>query len=85
MTFTGPNVPAGAPPTEMPAPKLAWVTPCTKLVSCPVMVTNRFCWPCWPAFGFGLEIAAPGLIVRAAWLELANAAPVAVVPEMETR
>src|SRR5688572_20219801 len=27
---------SGAPPTEIPGPKLAWVVPCTKLVSCPV-------------------------------------------------
>ena len=37
--------------TVIPAPKFAVVVPCEKCVSRPVMVTERFCCPCWPEFG----------------------------------
>jgi hypothetical protein len=84
-TVTSPGPPAAAPPTEIPAPKLAWVAPCTKFVSCPVIVTTRFCWPCLPVPGFTDEIVAPGSIVREALFELAKAPPVVVVPETDTR
>ena len=33
-------------PTVIPAPKLTWLWPCTKLVLTPVIVTVRFCCPC---------------------------------------
>ena len=32
LTVTGPGCPSAAPPTAMPAPKLATVVPCTKCV-----------------------------------------------------
>jgi len=35
VTVTGPNPPAGAPPTDTPGPKLTCVTPCTKFVKLP--------------------------------------------------
>src|SRR5688572_5427402 len=38
-TATGPEVPAAAPPTEMPGPKLAVVVPEGKLVPTGIMVT----------------------------------------------
>src|ERR1017187_1263501 len=42
LTVTGPNVPAVAPPTEMPGPKLAFVVP-PQLVKAPVIVTLSDC------------------------------------------
>jgi hypothetical protein len=38
-TATGPLAPSGAPPTEMPAPKLAVVAPSGKVVFEPAIVT----------------------------------------------
>lgn len=37
--------------TVIPAPKLAVVVPWTKCVFCPVIATDRFCWPCRPVAG----------------------------------
>ena len=43
VTVTGPNVPAVAPPTEMPGPKLAVVVPLTQFVKAPVKLTLSVC------------------------------------------
>ena len=82
-TVTGPAAPSAAPPTEIPAPKLATVEPCTKLVYAPVIVTDKV-WPGDPVFGAIERICAAGFTVRLAVLELANAAFVVVAPLIET-
>jgi hypothetical protein len=51
FTVTGPKVPAAAPPTEIPGPKLAFVVPLTQLVKAPVTVTLS---DCVGAIAFGL-------------------------------
>ena len=43
VTVTAPNAPSAPVPTEMPAPKFAWVEPWTKLVNCPLIVTESVC------------------------------------------
>src|ERR1019366_6835915 len=40
VTVTGPNPPTGPPPTEIPGPKLACVTPGAKFVNEPPMLTG---------------------------------------------
>ena len=54
-TVTGPAAPSAAPPTEIPAPKLATVEPWTKVVNAPVMVTERL-WPGFPVAGVAERI-----------------------------
>jgi hypothetical protein len=81
VTVTGPGLLDGAPPTEMPGPKLAEVLPLTKLVYSPVMVTEVE-----PAVAeAGLSwIEAAGLTMRLAWLVLAKLWPVDMLPETNT-
>ncbi len=43
FTVTGPKPPSAAPPTDIPAPKLACVVPCEKLVFCAMTVTETLC------------------------------------------
>src|SRR6202795_4592916 len=43
LTVTGPKVPAGAPPTAIPGPKLAFVVGLTQLVNAPVITTLSVC------------------------------------------
>ena len=50
VTVMGPLPPAGPPPTEMPAPKLATEVPCTKFVNAPVMETVTLV-PGFPVLG----------------------------------
>jgi hypothetical protein len=82
-TVTAPAEPSAAPPTEIPAPKLATVEPCTKLVYAPVIVTERLL-PGDPVKGVTEGICGAGFNVRLAVLELANATFVVVAPLIET-
>jgi len=82
-TPTNPLAPGNAPPTEMFGPKFACVTPLTKLVYLPLMVTETVC-PCSPLFGESDVMDDGGLIVRFEVFELWNAVPVVVWPEIET-
>ena len=81
VTVTGPGPPAAAAPTDIPGPKLAVVLPLTKLVYCPVIVTETE--PEAAEVGL-IWIDAGGLIVKAALLVLAKLWPVEVLPETET-
>ena len=82
-TPTKPLVPGAAPPTEMFGPKFACVTPLTKLVYLPLMVTEMVC-PCSPVLGEIDVMDDGGSTVRFEEFELWNAVPVVVWPEIET-
>ena len=82
-TPTRPFAPAAAPPTEIFGPKFAWVTPLTKFVYLPLMVTEKVC-PCSPVVGEIDVMNEGGLIVRFEEFELWNALPVMVWPEIVT-
>src|SRR3954447_11959300 len=56
-TATGPNWPSGAPPTEMPGPKLA-VVPFGNVVFAPVMATCTVA-PCTPELGVSAKLGGP--------------------------
>jgi hypothetical protein len=82
VTVKAPLLPAPAPPTEIPGPKFASVNPFAKVVYWPVIDTVKDC-PAWALEGFKV-IAAGGLMVREELFTETNAAPVVVVPAMET-
>jgi hypothetical protein len=46
VTVTGPAEPRDAPPTEIPGPKVACVTPCWKFVNIPLIATEIICPGC---------------------------------------
>ena len=51
--------------TVIPVPRLAVVVPCTKCVNCPVIATERFCWPCLPVLGFNvIKTGVPAVTVK---------------------
>lgn len=65
--------------TVMPAPKVAWLVPWTKLVNWPVIATVKFAWPCCPAFGVTwVMMAVPPPTVNPL-ARLATSAPVVTV------
>ena len=68
-TPTRPLAPGADPPTEMFGPKFAWVTPLTKLVNLPLIVTETVC-PCNPVAGEIDAIDEGGSIVSAEEFEL---------------
>ena len=43
VTVSLPKLPGTPPPTEIPGPKFAWVTPFAKVVYCPAMATVKVC------------------------------------------
>jgi hypothetical protein len=83
VTVTGPRVPGAAPPTEMPAPKVAVVEPWTKFVPMPEMVTDRACPGC-PVIGLTATMLVDGVMVKVAPLLLESPTPARVVPAIET-
>ena len=83
VTVTGPKVPASAPPTDIPAPKFALVTPWMKFVPNAVIVTEM-CSPAWPDDGFRAMIVPDGSMTNAEVLPLEKATPVDVVPATES-
>ncbi len=83
VTVTGPDAPSAAPPTDIPAPKFACVTPGTKFVYCPTKSTEMVC-PANARAGDKETICAGGLTVRADALPLKKATPVEVVPAIDT-
>jgi hypothetical protein len=82
FTVTGPNPPGAPPPTLIPAPKLAWVLPCTKFVNWPERVVAKDCPGC-PEAGL-TSIAAAGMMFKDEALLLAKARPDADVPATDT-
>ncbi len=70
-------------PTDKSGPKLANVDPCTKLVYCPVIITERIS-PALPELGITDRICDGGFTVKAALLRLRNLAPPEVDPETVT-
>jgi len=49
--------------TLTPVPlNMAVVVFCTQCVNIPVMVSDSFCWPCWPVFGFTCVITGVPLV-----------------------
>src|SRR5436190_15095388 len=60
-TAMGPAAPSPAPPTEMPVPKLAVLTPAGKLVLIPVIVTWSVA-PCAPVTGFNEKLGVPVIV-----------------------
>src|SRR5271157_1702471 len=83
VTVTGPDAPSAAPPTDIPAPKFACVTPCTKLVYCPTKSTDMVC-PANARAGDKETICDGGLTVRADALPLKKVTPVEVAPAIDT-
>ena len=65
--------------TVTPAPKVAVVVPCTKCVYCPVIATDRFCWPCCPVFGLTVSSAGVPAVTVNLLASVTSSIPVVAV------